>query len=351
MPLSLRHQLRSLASRVPSRNYAAVSSSPSQTNPYTVGPYQVFDRNAKRLQRDRAVARDGGDRSRTVDYIRDEIAERMMERFMDIKRSFNTVLDLGSGPGHFSKLLESDKAKKTVMLEMSGKTLHREPDSEFEGTSSGIQRVSNLNGQDIVQVERIQGDEENLLQHIERESQEAVLSCLSLHWVNDLPGVLVQIRESLKPDGLFLGAMFGGDTLFELRTSLQLAEAEREGGLSPHVSPMTDTRDISNLLGRAGFTLLTVDTDEVKVGYPSMWELMEDLQDMGESNAVIGRRARISPDTLAAASAIYKELHGNEDGSIPATFQVIYMIGWKPADSQPKPLERGSGKVNLKEVL
>ncbi|KAF6762042.1 hypothetical protein DFP72DRAFT_842112 [Ephemerocybe angulata] len=339
MPLSLRHQLRSLASRVPSRNYAAVSSSPSQTNPYTVGPYQVFDRNAKRLQRDRAVARDGGDRSRTVDYIRDEIAERMMERFMDIKRA----RDLAT----FSKLLESDKAKKTVMLEMSGKTLHREPDSEFEATSTG---------QDIVQVERIQGDEENLLQHIERESQEAVLSCLSLHWnpshrLTDEAGVLVQIRESLKPDGLFLGAMFGGDTLFELRTSLQLAEAEREGGLSPHVSPMTDTRDISNLLGRAGFTLLTVDTDEVKVGYPSMWELMEDLQDMGESNAVIGRRARISPDTLAAASAIYKELHGNEDGSIPATFQVIYMIGWKPADSQPKPLERGSGKVNLKEVL
>ncbi|RXW25396.1 hypothetical protein EST38_g456 [Candolleomyces aberdarensis] len=114
---------------------------------------------------------------------------------------------------------------------------------------------------------------------------------------------------------------------------------------------MTDTRDISNLLGRAGFTLLTVDTDEVKVGYPSMWELIEDLQDMGESNAVIGRRTRINPDTLAAASAIYKELHGNEDGSVPATFQIIYMIGWRPADSQPKPLERGSGKVSLKEVL
>lgn len=148
-----------------------------------------------------------------------------------------------------------------------------------------------------------------------------MVSCLSLHWVNDLPGqnislspiylliailgALVQIREALQPDGLFLGAMFGGDTLFELRceisakcndppltnsrTALQLAEVEREGGISPHVSPMTDTRDVSNLLGRAGFTMLTVDIDEVKVAYPSMWELMEDLQDMGESNAVVGR--------------------------------------------------------------
>ena len=116
----------------------------------------------------------------------------------------------------------------------------------------------------------------------------------------------MQIKEALKPDGVFLGALFGGDTLFELRTSLQLAEVEREGGISPHISPMTgmlhrlphhcanltrhlDSRDMSNLLGRAGFTLLTVDVDEVKVAYPSMWELLEDLRDMGESNAVVGR--------------------------------------------------------------
>ncbi len=161
----------------------------------------------------------------------------------------------------------------------------------------------------LVRVERIHADEENLLQAIPRNSQEAIVSCLSLHWVNDLPGVLVQIKEALQPDGVFLGALFGGETLFELRTSLQLAEVEREGGISPHISPMTgqfllrpvrfvtltsgrhvlDSRDMSNLLGRAGFTLLTVDVDEVKVAYPSMWELLEDLQDMGESNAVVNR--------------------------------------------------------------
>ncbi|KAI0677636.1 S-adenosyl-L-methionine-dependent methyltransferase [Trametes maxima] len=315
------------------RTYASISSS-SPINPNSLGPFQVFDRNAKRIQKDRSAVREGGSRSRTVDYVRDEIADRLVERFQDIKRKFNTVLDLGSGPGHFSKLLDPETTQKAILLDSSEKLLLRDPDSEFE-----------------VEVERINADEETLLQTIPPNSQEAIVSCLSLHWVNDLPGVLVQIREALKPDGVFLGALFGGDTLFELRTSLQLAEVEREGGISPHVSPMTDSRDMSNLLGRAGFTLLTVDVDEVKVAYPSMWELMEDLQDMGESNAVVGRRHIIHRDTLAAASAIYKELHGNEDGTVPATFQVIYVIGWKPAPNQPKPLERGSAQTNLKDVL
>ncbi|KAG5648794.1 hypothetical protein DXG03_000143 [Asterophora parasitica] len=254
------------------RGFAAVSSSSPPPRTGTVGPYQVFDRNVKRIQKDQGATRDGGVRSTTVDYVRDEVADRMMERFLDIKRKFNSVLDLGSGPGHFTKLLELDKAKKSIMVDASERTLHRDPDSEFE-----------------VEVERIHAEEEDLHRIVEPNSQEAIVSCLSLHWVNDLPGVLVQIKEALQPDGLFLGAMFGGETLFELRTSLQLAEVEREGGISPHISPMTDTRDVSNLLGRAGFTLLTVDIDEVKVAYPSMWELMEDLSDMGEGNAVIGR--------------------------------------------------------------
>jgi len=244
------------------------------------------------------------------------------------------MLDIGAGAGHFSKLLEPENTKHSIMLDLSQKMLDRDGNDEF-----------------AVETEKIQCDEENLLQVVDRNSQEAIVSCLSLHWVNDLPGVLVQIKEALKPDGVFLGAIFGGDTLFELRTSLQLAEVEREGGISPHVSPMTDTRDVSNLMGRAGFTLLTVDVDEVKVTYPSMWELMDDLRDMGESNAIIGRRNYIHRDTLAAASAIYKELHGNEDGTIPATFQVIFMIGWKPAPNQPKPLERGTGETNLKDIL
>ncbi|KIK67615.1 hypothetical protein GYMLUDRAFT_215751 [Collybiopsis luxurians FD-317 M1] len=321
------------------RRYATASSSgPSPSlNTHTLGPYQVFDRKVKRIQRDRAASKDGGEPSRTVDYVRDEIADRMMERLEDIKRKFSTIVDLGSGSGHFTKLLVPETTKKCIMIDSSHEALHRDPDSDFE-----------------VEVERIHADEENLLETLQPNSQEAIVSCLSLHWVNDLPGVLVQIKEALRPDGLFLGAMLGGETLFELRTALQLAEVDREGGISPHVSPMTDTRDVSNLLGRAGFILLTVDIDEIKIMYPSMWELMDDLRDMGESNAVIGRRHIIQRDTLAAASAIYKELHGEEKDSevaVPATFQIIFMVGWKPAPNQPKPLERGSGQTNLKDVL
>ncbi|EKM79943.1 hypothetical protein AGABI1DRAFT_72662 [Agaricus bisporus var. burnettii JB137-S8] len=317
--------------QLPTRRFASHSTGSSPPNFNTVGPYQVFDRNVKCMQKNRAAFRKD---SRMLDYVRDEVADRMMERFLDIKRNFNSIVDLGSGPGHFTKLLEVDKVKKSIMIDSSAASLNRDLEEEFD-----------------VEVERIEADEENLLSVVSPNSQEAVVSCLSLHWVNDLPGALVQIKEALQPDGLFLGAMFGGDTLFELRTALQLAEIEREGGISPHVSPMTETGDISNLLGRAGFNLLTVDTDDVKVGYPSMWELVEDLRNMGEGNAVIGRRPYLHRDTIAAASAIYKELHGNEEGAIPATFQIIYMIGWKPAPSQPKPLDRGTGKVNLKTVL
>ncbi|CAE6455866.1 unnamed protein product [Rhizoctonia solani] len=315
------------------RRYATASSG-SPLGTHTMSPFRLFDRNAKRIQKDRAALRESGERSRTVDYVREEVADRLFERVLDIKRRFPHILDLSAGSGHFTKLLDSDITDRVTMLDMSSESLNRDPDSEFPLPPA-----------------RLHIDEENLLKLIPSNSQDAVMSCLGLHWVNDLPGILIQIRESLKPDGVFLGAMFGGDTLFELRTSLQLAQAEREGGISPRVSPMTDTRDVSNLLGRAGFTLLTVDTDDVKVSYPSMWELMEDLRDMGESNAIVSRNTFIKRDTLIAADAIYKALHGDEDGTVPATFQIIYMIGWKPAPNQPKPLERGSGQTNLKDVL
>lgn len=179
-----------------------------------------------------------------------------------------------------------------------------------------------------------------------------VMSSLSLHWINDLPGILTQINSVLKPDCAFIGAMFGGDTLFELRTSLQLAEQERRGGISPRVSPLADVRDVGGLMQKAGFKMLTVDVDDIIVDYPSAIDLMKDLQDMGEGNAILGREmGPISRDVLLATDAIYRELHGNEDGSIPATFRVIYMIGWHESKDQPQPLARGSGEVNLKDLL
>lgn len=193
-------------------------------------------------------------------------------------------------------------------------------------------------------------DEETI--SFEPESFDLVLSSLSLHWINDLPGVLSQINNILKPDCPFIGAMLGGDTLFELRTSLQLAEQERRGGMSPHVSPLADVRDVGGLLQKAGFKMLTVDVDDIIVDYPDTFALMQDLQAMGESNAILNREmGPIRRDVLLANDAIYRALHGNPDGSIPATFRIIYMIGWREGENQPKPLARGSGQTNLKDIL
>lgn len=200
---------------------------------------------------------------------------------------------------------------------------------------------------------------------------DAVLSSLTLHWINDLPTLLSQINQILKPDSPFLGAMLGGDTLYELRSSLQLADLERRGGVTPHVSPLADVRDIGNLLTRAGFKLLTVDVDDIVVEYPDTFALMRDLQAMGEGNAVMNRKGGVlSRDVLLANEAIYRQMYGAEadedqssldgregDGAaverrgVPATFRIIYMIGWKEGEGQSRPMTRGSGEVNLKDVL
>lgn len=184
-------------------------------------------------------------------------------------------------------------------------------------------------------------------------SFDAVLSSLSLHWINDLPSLLSQVNNILKPDAPFIAAMLGGDSLFELRTSLQLASMERLGGISPHTSPLADVKDVGGLLQKAGFKLLTVDIDDIIVDYPDSFALMQDLQAMGESNAVLGREmGPINRDVLMAAEGIYRELHGTPgDEGIPATYRIIYMIGWKEAPDQSQPLPRGSGQLSMKDIL
>ncbi|CAG8447483.1 5182_t:CDS:10 [Dentiscutata heterogama] len=314
---------RFINSKIFSRTYA--SSQKSQTSAFI-----VFDRKAKKLQRDRAAL--VTETSKQVDYLKDEVAHRLVDRLLDIKRKYDTIVDLGSGCGHIVKHMDRDISNKLVMCDMSEKMLERDKNIKYD-----------------VEVERIVVDEELL--PFEKNSLEAVISNLSLHWVNDLPGTMIQIQKSLKPDGLFLASMFGGDTLFELRTSMQLAELEREHGVSPRVSPMVDIRDVGSLLSRSGFALTTIDVDDIIVNYPSMFELIVDLKAMGESNAVLARRPFLKRDTLLAAAAIYKELHGKPDGTIPATFQIVYLIGWKPDISQSKPKPRGSAKMSLKEVL
>lgn len=169
----------------------------------------------------------------------------------------------------------------------------------------------------------------------------------------------------LKPDCPLIAAMLGGDSLYELRTSLQLAEQERRGGVAQHTSPLADVRDVGGLLGGAGYKLLTVDIDDIVVDYPDIFAIMQDLQAMGESNAVATREAGpIQRDVLLAADSIYRALHGNEDGTMPCTFRIIYLIGeswpensssyclsylgWKESPDQAKPLARGSGEINIK---
>lgn len=182
-----------------------------------------------------------------------------------------------------------------------------------------------------------------------------MISNLALHWFNDLPGIFKSVNNCLKPDACFLASIFGSETLYELRSSLHLAEQERRGGLSPHISPFTKIRDIGSLLNRAGFTMLTIDTDEMVIGYPSMFELLHDLKGMGESNAAYNRPLTVSRDVLLAASTIYDEMYQKKnpetgEKGVHATFQVLYFIAWKKHASQPQPLERGSANVSLKDL-
>ncbi|KAI5960450.1 uncharacterized protein KGF55_004743 [Candida pseudojiufengensis] len=335
--------------------------------------FNVFDRFAKSIHRSK-TAKLNPELSRKKDYIRDEVATKTIERLAFITRPFDRMLDFGSNSGNFlsqlcteshvpeqlkadgvehkiveqlnkDKALVRSKIKELIMFDSSRELLHRDESMKFDYKFPG-------------KIERIVGDEEAYNHELLKEpnSFDVVLSNLSLHWINDLPQTLSNINTSLKPDGLFMGTLIGGDTLYELRTSLQLAELERKGGMSPRVSPLVHLNDVGSLLNKAGFSMLTIDSEDIIVGgFPNIFALCEDLQSMGEQNAVLTRASNLPRDVLLAANEIYKSLHGEvqENGEIllPATFNVIYMIGWKKSDSQPQPLARGSGQVNLKEVL
>jgi SAM-dependent methyltransferase len=180
------------------------------------------------------------------------------------------------------------------------------------------------------------------------ESLDLVVSALAFQFVNDLPGVLAQIRRALRADGLLLAAMAGGDTLIELRQSFAAAEAELESGVSPHVAPFADLRDIGALLQRAGFALPVTDVDRVVVRYDSAFDLMQDLRRMGAGNILVERRRTPTRRaTLLRMAQIYGERFADPDGRIRATFDVIWLSGWAPHASQQQPLQPGSGKVSL----
>ncbi|XP_003411496.3 arginine-hydroxylase NDUFAF5, mitochondrial isoform X2 [Loxodonta africana] len=286
----------------------------------------IFDRNLKRKQKNWAAQQP---EPKKYDYLKEEVGSRVADRVYDIARDFPLALDVGCGRGYIAQHLNKETVGKFCQADIAENALKNRIETEIPTLS-------------------VLADEEFL--PFRENTFDLVVSSLSLHWVNDLPRALEQIHYVLKPDGVFIGAMFGGDTLYELRCSLQLAETEREGGFSPHVSPFTAVTDLGHLLGRAGFNTLTVDTDEIQVNYPGMFELMEDLQGMGESNCSWNRKALLHRDTMLAAAAVYREMYRNEDGSLPATYQIYYMIGWKYHHSQARPAERGSATVSFGEL-
>jgi len=285
---------------------------------------RIFDRSLVRKRRDRAAAGFAAH-----DFLVREAAERLADRLSDMTRRFPVALDLGCHTGEMAGTLgERGGIETLVQCDLSPAMAAR----------AAANRHPTL-----------VADEEWL--PFAPASFDLVLSCLSLHWVNDLPGTLAQIRRMLKPDGLFVAVMLGGDTLGELRSALAAAEIEVEGGLSPRVSPFADVRDLGHLLHRAGFALPVADADTVHVSYGDPMRLLADLRGMGATNAVAERRKNFTRRaTLLAAIAHYQRDHGDGD-RLPATFELLTMTGWAPHPAQPKPLAPGSAARSLAEAL
>lgn len=193
-------------------------------------------------------------------------------------------------------------------------------------------------------------DEDTL--NLQAEAQDLVINALTLHWANDPVGQLVQCRRALRPDGLFLGLLFGGQTLHELRACLAQAEAEITGGISPRVLPMGEIRDLGGLLQRAGFALPVADSFTKTVLYRDAFHLMADLRAMGEGNALTARLKHPTRRTvLTRAAQIYAESYATLEGLIPATFEIICLTGWAPHEGQQKPLRPGSATARLEDAL
>lgn len=301
---------------------------------------EVFDKNLKWRQRDFSITIH---ESEYYDYLREEVTSRLVDRLDDIARKFPRILDLGCHRGHFIKrLLQESEDREYVCGGIESVV-------QTDVSNNACNQAENLaKNQNQLTVETLVISDDQL--PFEDNSFDLVVSSLLLHWMNDVPSTLKQICDVLKPDGCFLGAMIGGNTLKELRYCMYLAEQERKGGISPHTSPFAAPSDVSSLLQGAGFQLQTVDVDTVQIGYPDMFSLMEHLQHMGEGTASLSRQYAVGSDTFLAAAAIYQKLYGLEDGTIPATFQIIYMIGWKHHDSQPKPKRRGSAQKSMKGI-
>ncbi|KAK5772088.1 hypothetical protein PVK06_048357 [Gossypium arboreum] len=302
----------------------AFQSSPSKV--------KIFDRHLKRTQRGRAAWL-----LRPNDSFVHAVAENLVDRLEDCKKTFPTALCLGGSLQAVRQMLRGRGAiQKFIMMDTSYDMLKLCKSSQRDSDNENIE------------TSYVVGDEEFL--PIKESSVDLVISCLGLHWTNDLPGAMIQCKLALKPDGLFLAAILGGETLKELRIACTVAQMEREGGISPRVSPLAQVRDAGNLLTRAGFALPGVDVDEYVVRYNSALDLIEHLRAMGETNALLQRTNILKRETALATAAIYDSMFAAEDGTIPATFQVIYMTGWREHPSQQKSKRRGSATISFKDI-
>jgi SAM-dependent methyltransferase len=290
-------------------------------------PLLVFDRGVLRLRRERA-ARRWGDQA----FLKREIASRLVERLADVRRTFPLALDLGCHGDEVAGALAGSKTAGSKTVE------------HLIRADLGFGFAQRAKGPAIV------ADEEAL--PFAPSCFDLVLSAMDLHWVNDLPGALIQIGRILKPDGLFLAAMLGGGTLWQLRQALGAAESEIEGGLSPRVSPFADLRDAAGLLQRAGFALPVADSETIDVEYADPLSLMRDLGAMGEGNLVAERRRGLARRaTMARAAGIYAERFTQASGRIAASFEILFLHGWAPHASQPKPLKPGTAAQRLADAL
>lgn len=282
----------------------------------------IFDRHLVRQRRARFAREFEG-----AGFLVEAVADRLLDRLGDIRNELRRILVLGGSRG----LLET--------------ALSRRPGCEFVLASDADAGLLPLASpmRAVVDAEALPFGPGRF---------DAAVSLMVLHWVNDLPGTLVQLRDALADDGLLLLALPGGETLFELRQSLLQAELECEGGASLRVSPFTDVRDAGGLLQRAGFALPVVDVDRITVTYADPLRLMRELGRMGEGNALLRRRAGpLRRHTLARACELYRQQFGAAAGRVPATFDILFMAAWKPHANQPKPLPRGSAKLRLADAL
>ena len=274
----------------------------------------LFDRALLRQRRRRAMALG------PATFLLDRVAGDMADRLAAVLRKFDIAADLGT-PG---------AAVRTALAQLGS--------------------VGRIVAADVVDGSEVVADEEAL--PFADATLDLVVSALALQFVNDLPGVLIQIRRALKPDGLFLAALAGGETLTELRQSFAEAESDIEGGVSPRVAPFADLRDLGALLQRAGFALPVTDTERVTVRYDSVFALMHDLRRMGATNALLARRRKpLRRATLLRMAEVYASRFADADGRMRATFEIVWLSGWAPHPDQPQPLKPGSAKTRLADAL